>query len=102
MLAAGKRSTGITIGAAIDLSLRVSPTVDGAATLLVERFDPLAGWLFDTRLHPRLSGGRASVSFRPPTVGRWRVTGAFDGTRHASPSNGGTATFTVTEPVTDG
>jgi hypothetical protein len=101
MLAGGKRSTGITVGSAIDLSLRVSPTVDGGATLLVERFDPLAGWLFDARLHPRLRNGRASVSFRPPTVGRWRVTGAFDGTRRASPSNGGTATFSVTEPVTD-
>ncbi len=101
MLADDQRSAAITIGGAIDLSLRVTPTVDGAATLLVERFDPLAGWLFDARLHPRLRNGRASVSFRPPTVGRWRVTGAFDGTRRASPSNGGTATFTVTEPVTD-
>ena len=101
MLADGKRSTAITIGSAIDLSLRVAPVVDGAATLLVERFDPLAGWLFDARLHPDLRNGSASVSFRPPTVGRWRVTGAFDGTRRASPSQGGTATFTVTEPVTD-
>jgi hypothetical protein len=101
MLADDQRSAAITIGSAIDLSLNVAPTVDGAATLLVERFDPLAGWLFDARLHPRLRNGRASVSFRPPTVGRWRVTGAFDGTRRASPSDGGTATFTVTEPVTD-
>jgi hypothetical protein len=102
MLAGGKRATGITIGSAIDLSLRVSPVIDGAATLRVERFDPLAGWLFDTRMRPKLRDGRASVSFRPPTVGRWRVTGAFDGTRRASPSEGGTATFTVSEPVTDG
>jgi hypothetical protein len=101
MLAGGKRSTGITIGSSVDLSLRVSPVVDGAATLLVERFDPLAGWLFDARLHPELRNGAAAVTFRPPTVGRWRVTGAFDGTRRASPSQGGTATFTVSEPVTD-
>jgi len=45
--------------------------------------------------------GRGAVSFRPPTVGRWRVTGAFDGTRTASPSDGGTATLLVTEPLTE-
>jgi hypothetical protein len=101
MLANGRRATAIALGDAIDLSLRVAPVVDGAATLRVERFDPLAGWLFDTRIRPKLRDGRASTSFRPPTVGRWRVTGAFDGTRRASPSGGGTATFTVTEPVTD-
>jgi hypothetical protein len=101
-LAGAKRSSSVPSGAAINLSLRVSPAVDGRATLLVERFDPLAGWLFDATFHPRLAGGLASVSFRPRAVGRWRVSGGFDGTRRASPSDGGTATFTVTEPVTDG
>jgi hypothetical protein len=48
------------------------------------------------------AGGRAAVSFRPPSVGRWRVTGLYEGTRRVSPSNGGTAEFSVTEPVTDG
>lgn len=100
-LADGERSASIPVGSTVALGLRVSPAVGGAATLLVERFDPLAGWLFDARRHPRVSAGRATVAFRPPTVGRWRVTGAFDGTRRASPSAGGTATFTVTEPVTD-
>jgi hypothetical protein len=97
----GRRSVSVPVGTTVDLGLRVSPTVDGAATLLVERFDPLAGWLFDARMRPRLRNGSAAVAFRPPTVGRWRVTGEFDGTRRASPSEGGTATFTVTEPVTD-
>jgi hypothetical protein len=101
MLVDGGRSTTVAPGGAVTLDLTVTPAVSGRAALVIERFDPLAGWLFDARLHPRLSGGSATVSFRPPTVGRWRVTGAFDGTRHASPSNGGTATFTVNEPVTD-
>jgi hypothetical protein len=101
MLADGVRSATVPSGAAVPLSLRVSPTVDGRATMLVERFDPLAGWLFDARLHPRLINGRATVSFRPASVGRWRVTGGFDGTRRSSPSSGGTASFRVTEPVTD-
>jgi hypothetical protein len=101
-LADGQRTATLGLGGDVDLSLAVSPAVDGRATLLVERFDPLAGWLFDARFHPRLGGGRATVSFRPPTVGRWRVTGEFDGSRRASPSRGGTAEFTVIEPVTDG
>jgi hypothetical protein len=77
------------------LTLRVSPDVDGRATLFVERFDPLAGWLYAATLRPRLSAGEASAEFLPPSVGRWRVTGAFDGTRTASPSAGGTAHFFV-------
>ena len=63
------------------LSLHVTPAVDGRATLVVERFDPLEGWLFDARPRAGGGGGRAVVSFRPPFLGRWRVTGAFDGTR---------------------
>jgi hypothetical protein len=101
-LAGGARSATIGSGGSIQLSVAVSPSVDGRATLLVERFDPIAGWLFDARFHPRVSGGRATVAFRPRSVGRWRVTGSFDGSRRASPSAGGTAQFRVTEPVTDG
>jgi hypothetical protein len=78
------------------------PRWRAGTTLVVERFDPLAGWLFDSRFSPSLTGGRAAVSFRPPSVGRWRVTGLYEGTRRVSPSNGGTAEFSVTEPVTDG
>jgi hypothetical protein len=69
--------------------------------MLVERFDPLAGWLFDATFRPTARGGRAAVSFRPPTVGRWRVTGTFEGTRRASPSEGGTARVNVEEPLED-
>jgi hypothetical protein len=100
-LAGGERSATVPAGGSIQLSVGVSPGVGGRATLLVERFDPIAGWLFDARFHPRVSGGRATIGFRPSSVGRWRVTGAFDGTRRASPSAGGTAHFRVTEPVTD-
>ncbi len=95
MLAGGGRTDSVPYGSSVALSLEVSPSVDGRATLLVERFDPLAGWLFDARLRPAVRNGRGVVSFRPPRLGRWRVSGAFDGTRHASPSEGGTARFLV-------
>jgi hypothetical protein len=86
-------------GGAVGLSLSVSPAVDGPTTMVVERFDPLAGWLFHSTLRPAARSGRAAVSFRPPTVGRWRVTGAFDGTRTAAPSEGGTVHVRVEEPL---
>jgi hypothetical protein len=85
-------------GAMVRLRLRVTPAVEGRATMLVERFDPLAGWLFDARFRPAVNAGMAVVAFRPPSVGRWRVTAGFDGTRIASPSAGGTASFRVEEP----
>ena len=100
-LAGGARSTTIAPGAGVRLGLRVGPAVSGRATLLVERFDPLAGWLFDSRFHPAVRNGLASVDFRAPAVGRWRVTGSFDGNRNASASAGGTATFRVQEPLSD-
>ncbi|MEZ0291249.1 MAG: hypothetical protein ACAH82_01855 [Solirubrobacteraceae bacterium] len=102
MLADGARDTTLPEGGSVALQLRVSEQVDGPATFTVERFDPLAGWLFDSHFGPRVRGGLAQVMFRPPTVGRWRVTGSFDGTRIASASEGGTAEFRVTEPPTDG
>jgi hypothetical protein len=101
MLANGRRrSTTVSSGRAVTLSLTVRPGVSGPATMLVERQDPIDGWLFVTRLHPSLAGGRASVSFAPPRLGRYRVTGSFDGTFTASPSFGGSAVFSVVEPLT--
>lgn len=97
----GGSSATVSPGATVGLELLVSPAVDGPATMLVERFDPLAGWLFHATFRPAARGGRAAVSFRPPTVGRWRVTGTFEGTRRASPSEGGTARVNVEEPLED-
>jgi hypothetical protein len=49
-----------------------------------------------------VSGEGATVAFRPPFVGRFRVTGDYDGTRTSSASSGGTASFAVLEPLTPG
>jgi hypothetical protein len=100
MLVDGQSSTTSAPGETVELALEVTPDVSGRATLLVERYDPLAGWLFHSRHHPRVSGTAATVAFRPPFPGRWRVTGEYDGTRTTSPSSGGTARFTVLEPLT--
>jgi hypothetical protein len=86
-------------GQAVSLSLRVTPAVDGRATLVVERYDPIEGWLFFATYRARVAGTAANVAFLPPFVGRWRVTGTYDGTRKSSPSDGGTARFDVLEPL---
>ena len=100
MLAGGSRNATIAPGQSIALTLNVTPAATGRATMLVERHDPIAGWLFHSRHHPRVSGTAATVAFRAPFVGRWRVTGSYDGTRTTSPSQGGTAHFSVLEPLT--
>ena len=97
----GERSRTVARGTSVRLAVVVRPAVAGRAVLLVQRFDPIDGWLFHARFRPAVVGGSGAVSFRPPSVGRWRVTGAFDGTRTASPSDGGTATLLVTEPLTE-
>jgi hypothetical protein len=100
MLVDGGRSATVAPGQSVALTLRVTPAVAGRASMLVERYDPLAGWLFHSRYHPRVSGTAATVAFQPQFVGRWRVTGEYDGTRTTSPSQGGTAEFSVLEPLT--
>ena len=100
MLVNGERSTTVSPGRTVTLGLDIDPDVDGGrATLLVQRFDPLAGWLFHARHRPVVRNGRAAVAFRPTGVGRWRVRGSYDGTRLAAPSGGGTAHFAVEEPA---
>ena len=86
-------------GQSASLSLHVTPAVNGRATLVVERYDPIEGWLFFATYRTHVAGTAATVAFQPPFVGRWRVTGTYDGTRKSSPSNGGTARFDVLEPL---
>ncbi len=95
----GSRSATVGPDRPVTLAVRVSPAVDGPAALVVERFDPNDGWLFAAQFRPQVSGGTANVRWTPPTLGRYRVTGTFDGTFRASPSDGGTATFSVVEPL---
>ena len=95
----GGRHPTLAPGQTASLALRVTPAVDGRATLVVERYDPIEGWLYHATYRVRVAGEAATVAFTPPFVGRWRVTGTYDGTRTSSPSNGGTARFDVLEPL---
>jgi hypothetical protein len=101
MLVEGGSSTTVPPGATVGLELRVTPAVDGPATMLVERFDPLAGWLFHATFRPAVRAGRAAVSFRPPAVGGGGAAGPLGGPPPGAPSEGGTARVNVEEPLED-
>jgi len=101
MLVDGGRRATVPPGAGVTLDLAVRPAVSGPARLVIERFDPLAGWLFHSSPRPSVVAGHARLSFTPPSVGRWRVSGEFLGSRRAAPSEGGTVRVTAEEPLED-
>jgi hypothetical protein len=41
------------------------------------------------------------VNFTPPSVGRWRATAAYRGTRGTAPSEAGFSRFLVAAPLHD-
>ena len=78
--------------------MRVRPAVKGPVTITIQRFDPLAGWLFDRQERSVAIKGRAAVGFVAPTVGRWRVSATFDGTIGSGPSASGFDEMLVSSP----
>lgn len=95
----GKRGTRVPPGASVRIGVAVAPRITGPVTVIVERFDPLAGWQFAYRYRVRVAGGSGGISFRPPHVGRWRARAEFTGTRTASPSESGYARVLVAGPL---
>jgi hypothetical protein len=101
MLVDGGRRTTVGPGAGVTLDLAVRPAVGGRAALVIERFDPLGGWLFHSSPRVGVGAGHGRLHFVPPSVGHWRISGEFLGTRRAAPSQGGTVHVTVEEPLED-
>jgi hypothetical protein len=99
MLVDGARSATVGPGQGATLDLAVSPPVAGRAALLIERFDPLAGWLYFSSPRPAVIAGHGRLRFVAPSVGRWRISGEYLGTRTAAPSPGGTVRLNVEEPL---
>jgi hypothetical protein len=87
-----------------NVNLRVAiapPEVSGPVTIVVERFDPLEGYQLIRRFETRAVRGRASVSFLPPSVGRYRARATFNATRIAAGSQSAFRNFRVEEPLTE-
>ncbi len=86
-------------GQSIRVSVKVSPSGSGPVQITIQRFDPLAGWQFFRQVTVTASAGSAGYSFVPPSVGRWRATAAFLGTRADAPSQAGFASDLVAPPL---
>jgi hypothetical protein len=80
----GHASANVAAGASVTLLVATTPAASGAEVLEVDRFDPLTGWHFNRLI--RASAPSASIAWRPPASGRWRVRAAYRGSSTASPS----------------
>jgi hypothetical protein len=96
VLVSGRSSAEISPGGSVALSCLVSPSARGRVELQIDRFDPLTGWHFH-RLVRTWAG--ASVSWRPPAAGRWRVRARFRGSSRSAPSRSGYAHILVARPI---
>lgn len=85
----------------VTLQVAVTPASVGPVTVFVERFDPVSGWQFVRRFETRISGSSTSVSFNPPSVGRYRAQATFNGTRLAAGSRSRVEQFRVEAPLQD-
>ena len=96
VLANGTSRATVPAGASVALTVAVDFSPVGAVRLEIDRFDPLSGWHFYRLYRLRLgSNGRTGISWRPPSIGHWRATASFGGTRTASPSDSRTARIVV-------
>jgi hypothetical protein len=97
VLFSGARSSEVAPGTTVTISCLVSPaTSGGRVELQIDRFDTLSGWHFYRIV--RVAAG-ATMSWRPPAEGRWRVRARFLGTRGSAPSQSGYAHLLVVRPI---
>jgi hypothetical protein len=82
------------------VTARLTPAVNGPVTIELQYFDPVERWQFRGDYNVRAVNGVAVLPFTPPSVGRWRATVAFNGTRTASTSTSGFANLLVAGPLT--
>ena len=83
------------------VQVQLQPPVAGPVRITLQRFDPFAGWQFFRLVRVQASNGSATLSFTPPSQGRWRATAVYRGTRIAAPSETGYANVLVAPPLTD-
>jgi hypothetical protein len=86
---------------AATITVLTRPPVDGPVTATFEQFDPLAGWQFVRAIRATAHAGTATVHWTAPTVGRWRATATYDGTRAVAPSETGFVKLLVAGPLRD-
>ena len=95
----GSPRTRTRPGTTVQIGVTTTPAVSGVVRIDIERFDPLAGWQFVRRVLTPSVNGRASISFVPPAVGRYRARGLFLRTREATASETKLAQLLVAGPL---
>jgi hypothetical protein len=93
-----RRATSLP-GRSVGIAVLAAPGASGRARLTIEHFDPFEGWQPYRQRRVRVSGGRALVRFRPPSVGRWRARSDFLGSRLFAPSASRFASLIVAGPL---
>jgi hypothetical protein len=97
VLVSGSRAAEVAPGTTVSISCTVFPgSSGGRIELQIDRFDPLSGWHFHHLIRVQVG---ATVSWRPPAAGRWRVRARFMGTRDSAPSRSGYAQVLVARPI---
>lgn len=94
----GSADATATRGDSVALEVTVTPqaAVGGVVRLQLDRFDPIEGWQFARTFTAHVgANGTATVYWKPPAVGRWRIHAVYLGTRAASPSSSGHAYLVV-------
>ena len=97
----GRKNAVIRPGSSTALAIRVRPNVSGRATMVVERFDPIDGWQFQRRFAVQVSSGIGKVTYRPPSVGRYRAYGTFRGSKTAAADETRVSRLRVQGPLVD-
>jgi hypothetical protein len=95
----GARRATARPGSAVRIGVSVTPAVAGPVRIDIERFDPLAGWQFLSRVHTQAVAGQASISFLPPAVGRYRAHALYLRTRTTTASATNVASLLVAKPL---
>jgi hypothetical protein len=91
----------ISPGASTQLTANVTPAVNGPVTFTIQSFDPVDRWQYRGTYNVQAVNGVAVLPFTPPSVGRWRATVSYNGTRSAAPATSGWANLLVAGPLTE-
>ncbi len=91
-------SSELRQGATATFTIATTPRPDeGWIELQIDRFDPLGGWQFNRTI--RVSAPGSSVSWTPPSLGRWRARATYLGTLRFSPSRSDYVFLLVANPI---
>jgi hypothetical protein len=77
----------------------VRPSGTGKALFTIQHFDPFQGWLPYRQRQVEVNAGQGSLSWTPPTLGRWRIRVDYLGTRDFAPSESGYVHVLVARPL---